>query len=138
MSSHRISVSGQRDQSISTGSTHNSAQYPAKPGDSAQITLGNFEEFIVSLPPNAVVERYTKGDEEYLVLRVASKPYDDSSDLRGAVGLSITAIGHDAERNSWPHTNIDVRKQTGDPLNWISERGYTLDDTIALDELAKE
>lgn len=126
MSSHRLSVSGERDSTVQTGKTYSAAQYNAKPGDSAGVTLNSFREFIITLPPTAVLERYNKDEHEYFVLRVVGGPVTMGDvETTQSTNLSVTCIGFDAERNVWPHTNIDVRKQgEGDPLAWLTDNGY--------------
>lgn len=120
MSSHRLSVSGERPYSHSAGGGPMSAvQYTSKPGDSAIAALNSFEEIVTILPQGSVVEKTRvllgdgRDDTEYLVLRVRGPEYDahDGSGKRtDPISLTMHCFGFPQERNVYPHTNLDVRR----------------------------
>lgn len=122
MSSHRLSVSGDRPYTLSSGGAFEAVQYNAKAGDRAQVLASNFGEIVAVLPQTAVIERYKvpawshrddkqhtddKGEpvfSEYVILRIP-----------GPAGITLMCL--QPEGQNMPHTNVDVRKDDGsDPL----------------------
>jgi hypothetical protein len=117
MSSHRLSASGDRQYSLTAGGgAFTAMQVPSKTTDRARITAQSFGRIVMQLPAAGVrLERYRHRDSESVVqfLIIAGVPYDTVRDgetvqVRGPVGITFDA--EPGEVNSWPHTNIDVRR----------------------------
>lgn len=135
MSSHRLSVSGDRPSTITAGGPYGAVQYNAKVGDRAQLLISNAGEITAVVPQNAILERWKvpvwssrddkqhvdgNGDPvfiEYVILRIPSG--------------SISLTGLAPEGQGLMHTNIDVRKDDeSNPLaNTLGARAELIETT---------
>lgn len=141
MSSHRLSVSGERQYTITAGGgSHTAAQMNAKPGDGFVATFGSIGEIVTVLPPSARIERLRNADgSEYIVLRVPGPMLqEDEPAVQGTVYLTLHGIPAIGQELAMPHTNVDVRKHDGrDPMEAFT-KGYEVCETIELASPAKQ
>lgn len=118
MSSHRLSVSGERPYTITAGGgPHSSAQFPSKPEDRVSAQLGQVGSIRALLPNTARVERYQAkgGGTIYSVLVVEGQEWEHDG-RKGRNLVNVTLIGV-PEATNHPLSNVDVRKDDGkDPL----------------------
>lgn len=136
MSSHRLSVSGERQYTITAGGgPYTAAQMNSKGGDAFVANFGSIGEIVAILPQTARIERIkTKTGSEYIVLRVPGPMYDqeDGEPVQGTVSLTLHGIPAIGQPNAMPHTNVDVRKHDGrDPMEAFA-KDHEVYETIEL------
>lgn len=134
MSSHALSVSGQRPLSSTVNDpARTAASMSSKPGDMAHVYLSAFREFHILLPSEGVeVERFKNEDGTIIqVLKVRGRLSPDGERIQG-IALQLDARPVD-EGHGYPHTSVNVRKDDGkDPFESLVG-SYESDDTICLD-----
>lgn len=106
MSSHRLSVSGERSYQLTAGGgPYSSLQYPSRSEDAASVSLSGFEEIEVVIGSNARIEHRVYTDDR------GTWVYDVL-----VLEQSLTGYARPAkDGSSHPSTNIDVRRDTTEP-----------------------
>lgn len=103
MSSVKVSTSGERGYSLSVAPEATSFWSPTRAADDVKVAMGAVGEVFAVLPRVARIEvmKSTKDGAEYLVLRLPA-------------GSGLTVDGRQPEGStSWPHVEVDVRKNRG-------------------------
>lgn len=106
MSSVKLSVSGERGYSLSVAPEATSLWAPTKQGDEVRATFSSLGTAKMVLPRNARIERMASGEapnrHEYLVLVIPAQ-----------AGLTVQGFKADDD-TSWPHVEVDVRRNQPD------------------------
>lgn len=117
MSSHRLSVSGDRPWTHSAGGGVASAmQYSAREGDGVQFSLSSVAEITVPLEGGARIEkrRYEgrRGSDDSVLetyVLVMDRASFEAAGYGGHASFSINVLGR--TETGYPVTNVDVRKR---------------------------
>lgn len=124
MSTHRLSVSGQRSQTLVDGAGFRAAQYDSKAGDGVTTMLGNLHELSAVLPQGGTDEngrRYgawithikaPRSDTVYAVLRIYGRVHEVGDKEGSLVKQSMASVTFHGVPTDGGHpiTNVDVRK----------------------------